>query len=168
MKPTLRRRSIGVAMLATSLSLASASAKERNGAHTGLIVASSVYLFETPFDSAATLVRAMTHLRQPQVIGAYCNGAWRVHFAAQLEQPGGEETLDLQIDDVSRSGRSRRRIRVFSSDIPVHPGQMTLFMNDFVISNEMGFAAGHAYEVSLWRPAEAGRTVLAKGSFTLK
>jgi hypothetical protein len=164
----VRRRSFGAAILATSLSLASASARERDGAHPGLIVASSVYLFETPFDSAATLVRAMTHLQQPQVIGACCNGAWRVHFAAQLEQPAAEESLDLRIDDVSRSGRSRRRIRVFSSDIPVHPGQVTVFMNDFVISTDMGFAAGHAYEVSLWRPAESGRKMLAKGSFTLK
>jgi len=166
---------ITVVILAASLSLARATARDRDragavavaGAHTGLIVASNVYLFATPFDSPAALVEAMKRLQQPQVIGACCGGAWRVHFAALLERPSGEDTLNLAFDDVSTSAGSEQRIRVFSSAIPVEPGEATVFVNDFVISKDQGFIAGHQYEVSLWPPAGSDRKVLARGRFTL-
>jgi hypothetical protein len=162
---------VTVVILAASLSLATARDRDRAVAgavaHTGLIVASNVYLFATPFDSPAALVEAMKRLQQPQIIGACCGGAWRVHFAALLERPSGEDTLNLAFDDVSTSGGSEQRIRVFSSAIPVGPGEATVFVNDFVISKDQGFIAGHQYEVSLWPPAGADRKVLARGRFTL-
>ena len=61
-----------------------------------------------------------------------------------------------------------QRIRVLSSSVPVQTGDKTIFVNDFVISKDLGFVAGHKYEVSLWLPSETGRIALAKGAFTLK
>jgi hypothetical protein len=52
------------------------------------------------------LVEAMTRLQQPRPVNACCGGAWRVHFAVQLERPSGAETLDLEFYDVSISDPS--------------------------------------------------------------
>jgi hypothetical protein len=153
-------------MLAPWLPLAAKSSPDR-GPRTGLIVASSVYLLATPFDSAALLVEAMTRLRQPQPVKACCGGAWRVHFAVQLERPSGAETLDLEFYDVSISDPSERRARMFCSEIATNPGDMTIFVNDFVIFTDLGFAAGHEYEVLVRRPSDSGPRTLAIGRFTL-
>ncbi len=131
---------IASVMLASCLSLAAESARD-HAPKTGLIVASSVYLVATPFDSAVTLVEAMTRLQQPRPASACCGGAWRVHFAVQLERPSGEETLELEFYDVASSDSSERRARMFSSEIATDPGDTTIFVNDFVISTDLGFAA---------------------------
>ena len=159
----------GVAILVTCLLGAGASGRDRGGTHTGLIVASDVYLRATPFASAETLVEAMSRLRPPQPIGTCCGGAWRVHFAALLERPPGDQTLDLVFYDLPAVGRPGARIRVFSSAIPVSPDETTIIIDDFVISKDLGFVAGHRYEVSLWRRAGAADpSPLATGIFTLR
>ena len=178
MKPIQRYRStltrtaaasaIGLLMLAPGLSQATPAAPDLGTTRTGLIVTSDVFLREAPYDSALTFAEAMNRLSPAGSIGAYCSGSWRVHFAAQIEQPLGEETLDLRFYDLSTLGRPGQRIRVLSSSIPVHPGDTTIFVNDFVISKDLGFVSGHKYEVSLWRRAAPERTALAKGTFGLK
>ena len=90
----IRRAAVALVMLAPGLSLAAKPAPD-HAPKTGLIVASSMFLVATPFDSAVTLAAAMTRLQQPQPVTASCGGAWRVHFAVQLERPSGEETLEL-------------------------------------------------------------------------
>ena len=157
---------IALAMLAPCQSLAAGSARE-HVSETGLIFASSVYLVETPFESAATLVEAMTRLQQPQPASACCGGMWRVHFVVQLKQSSRNETLDLEFFDVSTSDPSARPLRVFSAEIATRPDDTTIFVNDFVVSADLGFVAGHEYEVSAWRTAEPGRKALARGRFTL-
>ena len=57
---------------------------------------------------------------------------------------------------------------MFSSEIATHRGDTTIFVNDFVISTDLGFAGGHEYEVSVRRPTGSGRRALAKGRFTLR
>ena len=164
---------LALVMLAPCPSLAAKSAPD-HAPKTGLIVASSVYLVETPFDSAVTLVAAMTRLQQPQPATACCGGAWRVHFAVQLERPSGAETLELEFYDVSSSDPSERRIRMFCAEIATQRGDTTIFVNDFVISTDIGFAAGHEYEVLVRRPidsvgpADSVPRALAKGRFTLR
>jgi hypothetical protein len=173
-RSSLMRRAIGVvvgsAMLVIGLSSSSGAGAARtpNGARTGLIVASNVYLLAEPFDSEASLVEAMDRLNQPQPISVCCGGAWRVHFAALLERPTGDDTLNLEFRDVSSLDGPEPRSAVFSSAIATRSRQMTIFVNDFVITKEQGFAAGHEYEVSLWRPAGSDRNALAKGRFSLK
>ena len=158
---------IALVMLAPGLSLAAKPAPD-HAPKTGLIVASSMFLVATPFDSAVTLVAAMTRLQQPQPVTASCGGAWRVHFVVQLQRPSGEETLELEFYDVSISVPAEARTRMFSSEIATHRGDTTIFVNDFVISTDLGFAAGHEYEVSVRRPTGGGRRALAKGRFTLR
>jgi hypothetical protein len=158
---------IALLMLAPCLSLAAKPASDR-APRTGLIVASSMFLVATPFDSAVTLAAAMTRLQQPQPVTTSCGGAWRVHFAVQLERPSGEETLELEFYDVSISGPVEGRTRMFCSEIATHRGDTTIFVNDFVISTDLGFAAGHEYEVSVRRPTGSSRRALAKGRFTLR
>jgi len=158
---------VALVMLAPCPSLAAKSAAD-NRPRSGLIVASSVYLVATPFESAALLVEAMTRLRQPRPVIACCGGAWRVHFAVQLERPSGAETLDLEFYDVSISDPPAERTRMFCAEIATNPGDTTIFVNDFVISTDLGFAAGHEYEVLVQRPSGSGRRALAKGRLTLR
>jgi len=163
----IRRAAVALLMLAPGLSLAAKPAPD-HAPKTGLIVASSMFLVATPFDSAVTLVAAMNRLQQPQPVTASCGGAWRVHFAVQLERPSGEATLELEFYDVSISVPAEGRTRMFSSEIAIHRGDTTIFVNDFVISTDLGFAGGHEYEVSVRRPTGSGRRALAKGRFTLR
>jgi hypothetical protein len=158
---------IALVMLAPCPSLAARPVPER-APKAGVIVASSMHLVATPFDSAVTLVAAMTRLQQPQPVTASCGGAWRVHFAVQLERPSGEETLELEFFDLSIAAPSEGRTRMFSSEIATHRGDTTIFVNDFVISTDLGFAAGHEYEISVRRPTGSGRRTLARGRFTLR
>jgi hypothetical protein len=167
MIPRAAGAAITLLMLAPCLSLAARPAPD-HAPKTGLIVASSMFLVATPFDSAVTLVAAMTRLQQPQPVTASCGGAWRVHFVVQLQRPSGEETLALEFHDVSISVPAEARTRMFASEIAIHRGDTTIFVNDFVISMDLGFVAGHEYEVSARRPTGAGRPALAKGRFTLR
>jgi hypothetical protein len=157
---------IALVMLVPCLSLAAKSAPD-HGPRTGLVVASNINLVPTQFESAVTLIEAMTRLQQLGPINACCGGAWRVHFAVQLERPSGEATLDLEFFDLSISDPSERRIRMFSAEIQTNPGDTTIFVNDFVISTDLDFVAGHEYEVLVQRPSGIGRRTLAKGRFTL-
>jgi len=77
---------IALVMLVPCLSLAAKSAPD-HGPRTGLVVASNINLVPTQFESAVTLIEAMTRLQQLGPINACCGGAWRVHFAVQLERP---------------------------------------------------------------------------------
>jgi hypothetical protein len=56
---------------------------------------------------------------------------------------------------------------MFSAEIQTNPGDTTIFVNDFVISTDLDFVAGHEYEVLVQRPSGIGRRALAKGRFTL-
>jgi hypothetical protein len=158
----------GAGVLAACLSAAGATRPaRRSGAHAGVIVASNVYLQGEPFDSLATLSEAMDRLGQPQPISACCGGAWRVHFAALLERPIDDATLDLEFVDVRAAAEPAPPRQVFSSPVAVRPGQTTIFVDDFVITAAQGFAAGHEYEVSLRRSGGTDRAALASGKFTL-
>jgi hypothetical protein len=158
---------IAIAM-AAALSGAGAASRDDGAEPRGLIVASNVYLRKTPVDSPATLMAAMRRLQQPQDIRSFADGAWRVHFAAVLERAPGETTLELRFDSMPGQGSVESPARVFSTTVPVDPAGTTVFVNDFVISNEMGFSAGSKYEVSLWRAGAADAGALAKGSFLLE
>jgi hypothetical protein len=158
---------IAIAM-AAALSGAGAESRDDGAEPRGLIVASNVYLHKTSVDSPATLMAAMRRLRQPQDIRSFSDGAWRVHFAAVLESAPGEPTLELRFDSIPDQGSVEPPARVFSSTVPVEPSSTTVFVNDFVVSNEMGFAAGNKYEVSLRRTGAAEAGALAKGTFLLE
>jgi hypothetical protein len=158
---------VALVILTPGMALATESPHERVP-RPWIIVASDVYLLATPSESAATIVEAMSRMHQPQAIGGCCGGAWRVHFAALLQGPSGEETLDLEFYEVSSSGRPERRTHVFSSQVTAGPADTTISIDDFVISTDLGFPAGHKYEVSLWRPVGSNRNALAEGFFTLE
>jgi hypothetical protein len=159
-------------LIAAALAAASAatpvSPRDNGALRSGTIVASNVYLLASPADSPAALIAAMRRLQQPQPILSFSAGAWRIHFAAWLERATGETSLELRFDAMPAAGRNQPPARVFSSAVPVDPASTTVVVNDFVISDEQGFAAGGSYEVSLWRVGSAEAKALAKGSFILE
>jgi len=146
-------------------------AARESGARIGRIVASNVYLLAKPAASVAELTAAMSRLQQPQPIDACCDGAWRVHFAAWLERPVGEDTLELRF--YTAPGGDAREASppapMFSATVPVEPGSATVFVNDFVVSKDQGFTSKRKYQVALWRTRGLdGGIELATGNFILE
>jgi hypothetical protein len=158
-------RSIGCAAVAIwgLLSPAWAETPAERGTSKGRIFVSDVPIQGPPnsLDSVAEVVATLNKLRLQQEIAGCCDGSWRIHFAALLDHPAGGDTLVLAFQD--RDGAHGKDL--FSTQIPVTPKQTFILMNDFVISRELGFRAGHTYGVTLSRLR--GSDILARGDFSL-
>ena len=85
-------------------------------------------------------------------------------------------SLMLRASDVSDT-RAPRQVRVF--EVPVTRGDKELRLDDFVVTDTMGFAAGRSYEFVFEAPGEEGvpggeakkagkADVYAKGVITLR
>jgi hypothetical protein len=146
-----------------------ASAGEANElvGYRGRIVTSDVAIaapVDSSPDSVAELVATLKRFEQTEPIAACCDGAWRVHFAAVLDRPARQDVLVLAFHDKDGA----RADPVFSTEVSVKREQPVVVLNDFVISNDLGFLAGHKYAVTLARHRGADREVLARGTFMLK
>jgi hypothetical protein len=102
------------------------------------------------------------------------SGFWRLHMVAFLAGASapGSEMVSLVAYDVTTPG-DRHQVRIF--EVPLDGGSRTVQIDDLVVSEEMGFQAGHRYELIV----QAGRDavgeapqrkpdVLAKGVVTLR
>jgi len=112
-------------------------------------------------DSAAELVAALSKMRVEREIAGCCDGSWRIHFAALLDRAPGGDALVLAFQD--KDGTHGKD--VFSTEIAVTPKQTFILMNDFVLSRDLGFRAGHTYGVTLSRVR--GSEVVARGDLAL-
>jgi len=110
-------------------------------------------------------------------------GFWRIHMLAFLDRPAATDTVVLRAFDVGvPEGRAvrafqPRQVRVF--EVPVDRGATELRLDDFVVTEAMGFEAGASYEFSVEAPPEEGNPlaapkkagkadVYAKGVITLR
>jgi hypothetical protein len=103
------------------------------------------------------------------------SGFWRLHMVAFLAGASapGSDMVSLVAYDVTTPG-DRHQVRVF--EVPLDGGSHTVQINDFVVSEEMGFQAGHRYELVVQAGDDEGGSaapqrkpdVLAKGVVTLR
>jgi len=102
-------------------------------------------------------------------------GFWRIHMLAFLDRPAPTGVLKMRASDVT-DPRAPREVRVF--EVPVERGDRELRLDDFVVTEAMGFARGASYQISIESgdegtgAAEAGKAgkadVYAKGVITLR
>jgi hypothetical protein len=118
------------------------------------------------FPSDAAMTEALRRLKRTTVEGA--DGFWRLHLVAFLDPAPRSASFRLRATDVT-DPHDRREVRVFEVD--GQPGQNELAINDLVVTEVMGFARGHRYEIAVIPRADelaAGKAdVYAKGVITL-
>jgi hypothetical protein len=124
------------------------------------------------FASAASMVAALRRLDQ-SVVGAN-DGFWRFHFVAFLSPAPAADVVRIVATDVTQPKRPRQ-VKVF--EMAFHAGDHELRVNDFVLTEVMGFEHGHHYEIAVTRseleeplaePDGRKQDVCARGVVTLR
>jgi hypothetical protein len=137
----------------------------------GQVVFSDVLVAPTSaFPSDRVMVAALHRIERNTVEGT--DGFWRLHAIAFLDPAPPSGALRLRATDVTIP-KQRHEVRVF--ELATEAGTKELPLNDIVLTDAMGFAAGHKYEVAIERGGEdvaggiAGKQdVYAKGVITLR
>ncbi len=133
----------------------------------GQVVFSDVLIASAAqFPSGAAMIEALRRLKRTTVEGA--DGFWRLHLVAFLDPAPKTASFRLRATDVT-DPKDRREVKMFEVD--GQPGQNELSINDLVVTEVMGFARGHRYEIAVIPRADeppAGKAdVYAKGVITL-
>lgn len=126
------------------------------------------------FESPALMASALRRIERNQI--GQANGFWRIHMIIFLDRPAATTSLVLRASDVT-DPRTPRPVRVF--EIPVGRGDRELRLDDFVVTEAMGFARDVTYQFAVEAPGEAGTggletvkagkaDVYAKGVITLR
>lgn len=149
----------------------------------GQVVVSDVLLAPS-FDSDQTMIAALNRVKCTQI--AETHGFWRLHMVAFLDRAVDGETARVVARDVTVAGAAHairpkgsaagKAVRVF--EVEAQPEQKILQMNDFVLSESMGFQQGHDYELTVEDGGDAAgvaarrvvekRDVYARGVVTLR
>lgn len=118
------------------------------------------------FPSPAAMTDALKRLKRTTVEGV--GGFWRLHMLAFLDPTPENGAFQLRATDVT-DPKDPREVRLF--DVDGIPGDHQLSVNDLVVTEVMGFARGHRYEIAVIPrrdEQEAGKAdVYAKGVITL-
>jgi hypothetical protein len=109
---------------------------------------------------------------------------WRLHILAFLDRPAPTDVMLLRASDLTAPREPNevrafepRQVRVF--EIPVERGAKELRLDDFVVTEAMGFQKGGNYQITVEAPPEEGSAttdtkkagkadVYAKGVITLR
>jgi len=134
----------------------------------GQVILSDVMIAPaSAFPSGDAMVGALQRLKRSTVHGV--DGFWRLHmvaFPSPLPEGG---TYRLRATDTT-DGKHSKPIKVF--EIRAQPGHPEVEMPDLVLTDVMGFKAGHSYEIAVVgagdAEARAGKgDVYAQGVITL-
>ena len=133
----------------------------------GKVVVSDT-LLASQFGSDAVKISSLHRFQRAAVNGA--EGVWRLHFIAFLTAPIDGESVNLIAYE--SGDKNRQPVRVF--EVPVLPGSRELHLNNFVVSESMGFRRGQAYDLVIEAPgktsvaAHGKQDVAARGMITLR
>jgi hypothetical protein len=129
---------------------------------------------ESNFESPEMMAAALQRIQRSSV--EQTAGFWRIHVLAFLDRPVATSALVLRATDVT-DRRAPREVRVF--EVPAERGQKELRLDDFVVTETMGFQRNTSYEITIEAAPEtvggapetrkAGKAdVYAKGVITLR
>jgi hypothetical protein len=122
------------------------------------------------FGSSANMTSALRRLERTSVDQSA--GFWRLHMLAFLDRPAATDVLVLRAFDTSAPrerqarGSEPKQVRVF--EVPVERGAREVRLDDFVVTEAMGFERGTSYEISLEAPPEEGGNPLTSAKKTGK
>ena len=142
--------------------------------HGQLLFSDVLFAPAAEFPSVAARIASLRRSERTVVDGP--NGFWRIHCIAFLDPVPTTGALVLRTADVTDPTQPRE-IRVF--EISTKPGTRELPIDDFVLTDAIGFERGHRYEMTVERggeepvvspapPATGKRDVYAKGVVTLR
>lgn len=129
----------------------------------GKVIVSDV-LLASQFGSDQVKINSLNRVQRTAVTGA--EGFWRLHFIAFLDRPIGGDTVNLTAYETG--DKTRRAVKTF--EVPVPPGSKELHLNNFVVSEGMGFRRGQSYDLVV-EPADkvnGKQDVVARGVITLR
>ena len=106
------------------------------------------------FTSGDAMVGALQRLKRSTVHGV--DGFWRLHMIAFPSPAPADGTYRLRATDTS-DRKQRKPVKVF--EISAQPGHPEVEMPDLVLTDVMGFKAGHSYDIAVvgFRRRRGGR-----------
>lgn len=149
---------LSVAVSAIAVPVA-ASAGGSMGQLKGTIIVSDAQI-PASFDSDQELVTAMKKAKRTAIKGS--DGSWTLHLMAFLKKAAGASKVNLVYYDVTK-----KREQVHFTEIDVQANQSTIQLNDQAVTKELGFVAGHKYQVLITRLVGGKEDVYAKAVVTL-
>ena len=117
--------------------------------------------FGTGFPSDAAMSAAIKKQAKTVIKGE--GGAWTFHLMVFLKEAAGAAKINIVYYDVTK-----KREQVNFSEVDVQPDQKMVQLNGIAVSKDLGFVAGHKYEVLATRLVGGKEKVYAKTSLTLK
>jgi len=139
----------------------------------GQVVVSDILLAPS-FSSDELMIATLLRWKCSQVTSAH--GFWRLHMVAFLDRAVAGETVRIVARDVTApparpaaaevDGPAARKkataVKVF--EVEAQPEQKILQMNDFVLSEAMGFQQGHDYELTVEDERRPLQTAAPRGA----
>jgi len=151
---------LGAACLVTLATVPGLARADGYAANRGKIVVS-----DTPFgggwDTDAAMVKALHKQGKSTLKGE--GGSWTLNLMVFLKEAAGATAVNIVYYDVTG-----KREQVNFSEVQVQPSQKILQLNDVAVSKDLGFVAGHKYEILATRLMGGKEKVYAKGTVTLK
>ncbi|HVZ72076.1 MAG TPA: hypothetical protein VHJ20_06845 [Polyangia bacterium] len=118
--------------------------------------------FGSGFPTDAAMIAAIK--KQSKTVIKGDGGTWTLNLAVFLKEAPGADKINIVYYDVSKKPRDQ----VNFSEIDVKPDQKIVELNGIAISKDLGFVAGHKYDVLATRLIGGKEKVYAKTTITLK
>lgn len=156
------RRTLGFGIAATVFLLAVAPPAHADAwsALKGRIFASDVE-YGSGYETDGAMVAAIKKQSKAVIKGS--GGAWTLHLTVFLNEAAGAAKINIVYYDISA-----KREQVNFSEIDVKPDQKMVQLNGIALSKDLGFVAGHKYEVLATRLIGGKEKIYAKTTVTLK
>ena len=113
---------------------------------------------ESSFESPATMTAALRRIQRTSA--EQTAGFWRLQILAFLERPAATGALLLRATDVT-DPRAPQEVRVF--EVPAERGDKEVRLDDFVVTETMGFKRGARYEITIEAAPEVGGVGVGAG-----
>jgi hypothetical protein len=131
------------------------------GALKGRIFASETE-YGSGFETDGAMAAAIKKQSKAVIKGS--GGAWTLNLTVFLKEAAGADKINIVYYDVS----AKPREQVNFSEIDVKPDQKMVQLNGIALSKDLGFVAGHKYDVLATRLIGGKEKVYAKTTITLK
>jgi hypothetical protein len=117
--------------------------------------------FGSGYDTDAAMISGIKKQAKDSIKGE--GGAWTFHLMVFLKEAAGADKINVVYYDVTK-----KREQVNFSEVDVQPAQKMAQLNGITVSKDLGFEAGHKYEILATRIVGGKEKVYAKTTLTLK
>ena len=119
--------------------------------------------FGASYDSDRAMIAGFKKQARTELKGN--DGSWTLNLMVFLKAPAGAEVINIVYYDVTDP---KNRDQVNFAEVSVTTTQKTVQINGTTVSKELGFVAGHKYEILATRIVNNKEDVYAKAIVTLR